>query len=1306
MRLSSPSRVGRWILGVALVLGMGLCGPTATQGATTFAVGADNVSAYLGAPYTAGSGTVQLATGYGATLAAKIASMQYPAISPTSPLRFTLVAASAFDAFGRMLAGTTKQAVYLATGLSGDNLTGVTVEQGSTDQAFKLNDVFAVYQTSRSMYAIQNAVNSLESMVNAVTATLTAPTPGPLYIQGPTQSFDSAGNYSFSHLLTDSSTAPLSVIQTPPVVVSNTGDTGTDTPLTNLYTAFKFTAAYSTPRAFGMKFKKSAGTLTNPASTLTVQVYTDNAGVPGTLLSGSQEPFHFGNVTTSYVQLNPGGGSMTLTIGQPYWIVLIQSAAPAGVTISTDSGMASGGTTVATSANGTAWTATAGQPQLYYQLYGSNGQIVLSSQTAATVNSFSSTGQGIFATSVFWRAIQAVATYGPAYYGTSVLGDGATLTTVYGNGVIAKSQTGIAGNFSHSGPLPQSTTNPVVYAGRLTSAFGAFSSTGDVLKVEDVTIATGNLLNIVKQGVSQVVVASNGVMTLTQPLTAMVTDTGGQVYNAAAATYGGGVKAGVVFGTDGAMTAGTTFTAASAPFLASMVTKSIEFDGPGSSPTVATINAFNSASSITISYTSPGTISNVRYSIASDSTAAIQAAIDAANAAGGGTVLIPPGSYHAGGTTAVQLKANVTLSMRGATLVKRGGGGTTHVIEVNGTLGTATALTGNVAQGALSVPVTSAAGLVKDDFVLLYDLTYKYGTAGRNQEMARIAAVSGNTLTLANPTYGSYTMAASGAVAEITGGQNCAIEGGTLHNRSVYNQSGGLFRSVLGYRLSIVDCAAIGPCDDPGFQINQSQRVKIDRWSARDGINQTAGGYAYGVQVGESSLYVDITHGFSSNIRENPITDGARGVQFTVNTCVGHQDDGVNTHGAGCENVLIADNLIIDCKGSGITIGYGADNAADKDITVSRNMIINSVFSGITFASNDNGLHHHQRVKIQDNTIDGFGQSGIYGRLVDFADVTGNSITSHNTTGTTAGINVSLLTHFRIKANDIHDSTSASGILYTQVTNGIIESNLLQNTGPAAFLGTGPNTELQIRWNRTERAFSLSTFAGDEVVERNTFAGVTGPSYHFVKAGAITDADVAVARDGQMGINSVTGQLMYRVGGAWVCAPKLAYAQTAATTVVNTAVETTVIAAGTATPRTIPANSLVVGKTIKFTASGSITTVAAPGTLGTKFKFGSTILNSTGNFTLVASMTGSKTWRYEGEVTCVTTGATGTVATQGVLTISNSTGTGATQVNMANAVPVTVNTTIDNIPDLTVTFSVADPAEGIICSNFLQEWKN
>src|SRR5262252_2610103 len=117
---------------------------------TSFAAVADDAECELALNYAPGSGTVALSN-YGATLAAKVASLGQGKISSGLPLRFTM-----FD--------DTYQGNFLATSLSGETLGGVTPDVGTSDiHIYKAGSGFAVLFVGRQLIDLQGALNNVES---------------------------------------------------------------------------------------------------------------------------------------------------------------------------------------------------------------------------------------------------------------------------------------------------------------------------------------------------------------------------------------------------------------------------------------------------------------------------------------------------------------------------------------------------------------------------------------------------------------------------------------------------------------------------------------------------------------------------------------------------------------------------------------------------------------------------------------------------------------------------------------------------------------------------------------------------------------------------------------------------------------------------------------------------------------------------------------------------------------------------------------------------------------------------------------
>lgn len=174
---------------------------------------------------------------------------------------------------------------------------------------------------------------------------------------------------------------------------------------------------------------------------------------------------------------------------------------------------------------------------------------------------------------------------------------------------------------------------------------------------------------------------------------------------------------------------------------------------------------------------------------------------------------------------------------------------------------------------------------------------------------------------------------------------------------------------------------------------------------------------------------------------------------------------------------------------------------------------------------------------------------------------------------------------------------------------------------------------------------------------------------------------------------------------------KLLYAQIADGTVANTTTETTLSntagAVGSlATPLLLPANFFTVGKTLRVRASGYYSTGASGPNLQIRVKLGTTVVSATVSLFMAASLT-NKGWSLEVDITCRTTGASGTISVQGRNYRSVSTGGTAPFVpEMVNTAPVTLDTTSSQAADVLATWTLANASDSITCTNLTVEASN
>ena len=140
-------------------------------------------------------------------------------------------------------------------------------------------------------------------------------------------------------------------------------------------------------------------------------------------------------------------------------------------------------------------------------------------------------------------------------------------------------------------------------------------------------------------------------------------------------------------------------------------------------------------------------------------------------------------------------------------------------------------------------------------------------------------------------------------------------------------------------------------------------------------------------------------------------------------------------------------------------------------------------------------------------------------------------------------------------------------------------------------------------------------------------------------------------------------------------------------TVANTAAETLL-----ATNCVLPAGVLHTGQTIRMMAYGLLSTSGTP-TLQIKTKLGGTVILDTGAFT-TGSGVAAKGWQYECIFTVLSIGSGGTVEVHGHASFNSGVAT-ANFVNLANAAPITIDMTVAQTLQQSVTWGTANAGNTI-----------
>lgn len=144
--------------------------------------------------------------------------------------------------------------------------------------------------------------------------------------------------------------------------------------------------------------------------------------------------------------------------------------------------------------------------------------------------------------------------------------------------------------------------------------------------------------------------------------------------------------------------------------------------------------------------------------------------------------------------------------------------------------------------------------------------------------------------------------------------------------------------------------------------------------------------------------------------------------------------------------------------------------------------------------------------------------------------------------------------------------------------------------------------------------------------------------------------------------------------------------QTADATIANTVTETTLFGTVVGT-LTLPANFLIAGRTIRITMRGHVSTTGTPN-LTIRSKFGSTELVTTTAFN--AGTLSNIGWTWTCDITCRSTGASGTVVASATFAWNN-----GSQRNAVKTTTTTIDTTATQAVNVTAEWGTASASNTI-----------
>jgi polygalacturonase len=427
-----------------------------------------------------------------------------------------------------------------------------------------------------------------------------------------------------------------------------------------------------------------------------------------------------------------------------------------------------------------------------------------------------------------------------------------------------------------------------------------------------------------------------------------------------------------------------------------------------------------------------------------DDTSAIQAAIDAANTAGGGTVILPAKTFKIASASTLSLKPNVRIV----------GQGPRSVLFKSVSVTAPTITISNIDNAAVenlrihhSDIITSHGNILiggTASNVVVQNCILDDGYAGVwIQGGSKIRILNNNINDLERGVYVGHNVAGSGADIE-----SVIISGNDIHSIDLFD---GIKTSMLCHNIvitsnSIHDCAADA----------------IDLFVSGDRV-----------VVSDNVLYNNASLGLDIK------TDRA-GLS-------------ISSWGTARE-VLVSNNIIRGNSVGGINLQAAALNDYPYNVVCSGNMIVGNAGDGVSTRCPQfiisNNIIHANGTSAADNYF-GIDCSASFGNTTHHGVISNNVITNNGNTASTAGINVGASTSVTITGNvfdqivlpdDPHAGNSQS--IGLSLISGSYDVSLSGN-----FFGSGLATKVQISGASTRFYSAGNVGLADAHGPMQTFAG-------------------------------------------------------------------------------------------------------------------------------------------------------------------------------------------------------------------------
>jgi hypothetical protein len=373
-----------------------------------------------------------------------------------------------------------------------------------------------------------------------------------------------------------------------------------------------------------------------------------------------------------------------------------------------------------------------------------------------------------------------------------------------------------------------------------------------------------------------------------------------------------------------------------------------------------------------------------------DNTAAINAGLAAASAAGVRLVSFPAGGIRIDGTLTIPINVGVIGQGRGVTRLDKQQAtaasiNAAHIRAEGAALTTLPALASNPVGGSRTLVFASAPSVVTGDVLVIYNPTNSSFSARRTYyragEMVRVLGVSGNTVTIDSPLYYGYVAGAvtvyriNGTVARI---RDLTLIGANLATEEEY---GILMRWGIGAKVENVE---ILNCSYAGLWMQNcyESRVTDCRFNEAGGLPVWGGDY--GLLVGNSQdLFVSGNAAYGT--RHGIATGGSGNAGDVPSRNIKYEDNIVGTYGSALALDMHGNSEYCSVRNNTIFGGVlnGGDNNAILNNTIYSNGTEAPIFFGELLGASFNISGNTLYSAITSTTSGAFWDAGGNSNIID-----------------------------------------------------------------------------------------------------------------------------------------------------------------------------------------------------------------------------------------------------------------------------------------------------------------------------------